>query len=114
MTTQPPAGRIAENDRYYIRSSNGDLTCDACGIVTSCESEGDEDGDHLQRITRFNIAEWLTYWGKLANSTNLDILDLGYWYYNEMDGSESYQEPEMGWRLDIAHTLFQRQPAGGI
>jgi len=100
--------RMTSNDRHAIRSSNGKLFCDSVGFVTACESNADEDGQHLQDIEQFNLLEWIKHWGAHAADASLDILDLGYWYRGR-DGVRRYSEPDADWRKTVAEDMFKRK-----
>lgn len=76
----PPA------ETFTVVSSHGELTVNVEQgqvIKASPHTPGDEDGENLLNIKRFDVDEWRKHWHEeLKPNSSLDILDLGYWNRN--------------------------------
>lgn len=101
------------SSRYTVGSSHGELTLDAEGYVTDRRLDNDDSdgGKHLARIVRFDIAEWRKYWGN-PETTQIDILDLGYWYTHPKTIKAKHVRPDAKWRREVAEILRERRAAG--
>jgi len=97
---------------YTIRSNHGELTIGEDGYVVmrQIHNSDSDEGRHLTSITRFNLAEWKRYWSNTRQQTQIDILDIGYWYDDAEGEYYSYEPPVMSWRKEIAEALFERKP----
>jgi hypothetical protein len=102
---------------FHVTSSHGDITALVDdGTVTGIEinTPGDEDGEALKQIAKFDLGEWRRYYGmeQLEPNSSIDILDLGYWL---KDGA--YEPPAEDWRQQFAqerHKRGQPPPPEGI
>lgn len=72
-----------------VISSNGQIEIDLTGNVLSCQMN--EDGEGIDKITRFDLAEYHQTYGPDIPQT-IDILDLGYW------SGDIYESPAYDWR----------------
>jgi hypothetical protein len=95
-----------------IGSSHGELIVDAEGNVIDrhLDNNDPDGGGHLASIIRFDLAEWRGYWDKLDTS-DIDILDLGYWYTDTKTGRTAFAPPDAKWRSEIAEVLLERRTA---
>jgi hypothetical protein len=100
--------------QYTVGSSHGELTIDHQGfIIHSHLDNNDADGGgHLARITRFDLAEWRKHRGN-PDTSDIDILDLGYWYTNPETGKADYAPPDAKWRAEVAEILLDRRVSAG-
>ncbi len=94
---------------YTVSSSHGELTIDAEGLVIARDLDNNDadGGGHLACITRFDLAEWRKHWGN-PDTTDVDILDIGYWYANPSTGKSDHAPPDARWRSEIAEVLLER------
>jgi hypothetical protein len=86
-----------------VCSSHGTLTVHpATGEVISrnIEEPESEEGKDLASITEFDVTEWIQKYGEAQLPSQLDILDLGYWY--EKNHTTQYEEPAHDWRIETA------------
>jgi hypothetical protein len=97
---------------YTVPSSHGELTVDAEGRILGrrLDNADADDGGHLARITRFDVAEWRKHWGN-PQVARIDILDLGYWYADPESNETAYAPPDAKWRSEIADILLERRAA---
>lgn len=58
---------------------------------------GSEDACHNESISRFDIADWVNYWGRKELPETLSILDLGYWY----GPKNAYEPSDSGYRSGL-------------
>lgn len=95
--------------RHNVNSSHGTLVIDRHGFVISreihkcCPINSLVSEDHFDLLTAFafDVLEWERYWGKkLGDVSDLDILDLGYWYVNK-NGEVEYEAPANHWREEL-------------
>lgn len=94
-------------ETFKVKSSNGELiVCAITGNVIACELVEGGDTD-IQKIRRFDIAEWKEFWELDELLPEMDILDLGYWYarstsvynmYEVMGIKNKYEAPCFDWR----------------
>jgi hypothetical protein len=81
-----------------VQSSHGHFTIDGnTGDVLSRQVQDEA----LQRLVRFDLAEWHNYYGG-PPGPDLDILDLGYWL-----DSGTYEPPAHDWRRWFVATFGQ-------
>lgn len=104
------ASTAPRHDRYMIGSSHGQLTLDAFGYVIErrLDDENAQGSKHLASITRFDLLEWRKHWDN-PETSEIDILDLGYWYVDPLTGETAYEPPDVKWRTEIAEILRQRR-----
>lgn len=98
--------QIRDESLRTVRSSHGELIVDARGNVTHRRLDNHEPdgGVHLAAIIRFDLGEWLRYWGEPLPAS-FDILDLGYWYADPVTGGSAYAPADAHWRAEIAAML---------
>jgi hypothetical protein len=100
---------------YTVGSSHGVLTVDKDGYVTECQTDNNDSDKvgHLKRITRFDLVEWRRFWNN-ATQTEIDILDLGYWYNDPKTSAGTYVAPDTDWRKEVADILSLRKRADRV
>lgn len=100
---------------HIVGSSHGNFTIDTDGYIIErrIDNKDSDDGSHLAHITRFDLAEWRHVWSN-PNQTEIDILDLGYWYKDPATNKSIYVTPDTDWRKEIAEILLQRKRAARI
>jgi hypothetical protein len=105
--------QLARSAQYTIGSSHGELTINAEGTVIDrrLDNADPDGGEHLARITRFDLEEWRRLRGN-PEVGHIDILDLGYWYI-DADGKKAYAPPDEKWRSEIAESLLGRRAGAG-
>ena len=89
-----------------ITGSHGILTVDANSgdVLTLVPFDNSTD---YSGITRFDLAEWRSYWDAELEGVALDILDVGFW-----DGGE-YVEAEADWRAEVRQAREARRAIRG-
>lgn len=85
---------------FTVRSSHGRFIAhtDTGEIVERTLETVDADQVRiLSSITRFDVGEYAERWGRKPEAeSNVDILNLGYWY-----GRGSYEPPVEEWREEF-------------
>lgn len=97
-----------------VTSSHGELTVDpATGTVLERTryAQADAEGDFIDWITRFDVAEWRVHYAKPMLG-HLDILDLGYWYQRPGE-AEQYEPAVEDWRQQFAAGRHAASEQGG-
>lgn len=86
---------MGDGNTGSVYSSNGEITIElSTGRVTDMVVYADCE---LPNIIRFDLEEYRRYYG-VDNESNIDILDLGYWY---REGDRVfYEEPLLDWRVE--------------
>lgn len=86
--------KVAEGATISVHSSHGDFSIDArTGYPMDALPET------LPKILRFNLAEYADAYPKEPAPSDLDILDVGYWY--SKNGKRHYEPPEPDFRARV-------------
>lgn len=89
---------------FRIFSSHGELTCDINGVILDVKIQGEPEDSVLSNITKIDIQEWMDYHEMVAMPKeyeyNIDILDVGYWYF-DAESSMSFYEPPVTQHREI-------------
>lgn len=90
---------------FTVRSSHGELVVDCeTGLVVKAARYNPADPESkfiTDQIIRFDVGEWLDYHGRLSiKSTDIDILDIGFW--GRFEGSIREVEPDGEWRKQFS------------
>lgn len=89
-------------ERTRISSTDGFLTINSItGAVISIECT--QQGSYLKSIKKIDILEYKTFYGVEILPNDIDILDVGYWYYvytpyTKVKDATFYESACSGWR----------------
>lgn len=81
---------------FEINGSNGTITAEeATGKVINTDDGTRNPAAEYENILQFDVAEYRRHYSLLPSAAlhAVDILCIGYWYEDWVDGSEKYEEP---------------------